>query len=62
MSLKVFGRAGFEAALNRGFELAEAAEAVLRENPGWQVVTPAYLRTNSGYELTKVQFQAFCLT
>jgi aromatic-L-amino-acid decarboxylase len=43
MSLKTFGRAGFEAALNRGFELAELAEAALRETPGWEVVTPAQM-------------------
>ncbi len=43
MSLKVFGRAGFEVALNRGFELAEAAEAALRDLPDWQVVTPAQM-------------------
>jgi len=43
MSLKVFGRAGFDQAVNRGFELAEAAEAVLRKTPGWEVVTPAQM-------------------
>ncbi len=43
MSLKVFGGAGFRAALNRGFELAEVAEAAVREQPGWQVVTPAQM-------------------
>jgi len=43
MSLKVFGRAGFEEAINRGFELAEVAEAALREAPGWDVVTPAQM-------------------
>jgi glutamate/tyrosine decarboxylase-like PLP-dependent enzyme len=43
MSLKVFGRSEFEAALNRGFELAEAAEAALRGTPDWEVVTPAQM-------------------
>ena len=43
MSLKVFGAAGFRAALNRGFELAETAEAVARGLPDWEVVTPAQL-------------------
>jgi aromatic-L-amino-acid decarboxylase len=43
MSLKVFGAAGFRAALNRGFELAETAEAAARELPDWEVVTPAQL-------------------
>lgn len=41
MSLKIFGREAFEAAINRGFELAEAAETALRDLPDWQVVTPA---------------------
>jgi aromatic-L-amino-acid decarboxylase len=43
MSLKVFGRSGFEQALNHGFKLAEVAEQVVRELPGWEVVTPAQL-------------------
>ena len=43
MSLKVFGRSALESALNRGFELAERAEAAVRELPGWQVVTPAQM-------------------
>jgi glutamate/tyrosine decarboxylase-like PLP-dependent enzyme len=41
MSLKVFGRRAFEEAVACGFALAEAAEAALRDLPGWQVVTPA---------------------
>jgi glutamate/tyrosine decarboxylase-like PLP-dependent enzyme len=32
-----------ESALNRGFEMAELAEAAVRELPGWQVVTPAQM-------------------
>lgn len=43
MSFQVFGRSGFEAAVNRGFELAETAERALRELPGWEVVTPAQM-------------------
>lgn len=43
MSLQVFGRSGFEAAVNRGFELAEVAETAVRELPGWEVVTPAQM-------------------
>jgi glutamate/tyrosine decarboxylase-like PLP-dependent enzyme len=43
MSLKTFGRAEVEAALNRGFDLAELAEAALRETPDWAVVTPAQM-------------------
>jgi aromatic-L-amino-acid decarboxylase len=43
MSLKVFGGAQFEAALNHGFQLAEEAEAAVRELPHWEVVTPAQM-------------------
>jgi glutamate/tyrosine decarboxylase-like PLP-dependent enzyme len=43
MSLQVFGRAGFEAAVNRGFELAETAERAVGELAGWEVVTPAQM-------------------
>jgi glutamate/tyrosine decarboxylase-like PLP-dependent enzyme len=43
MSLKVFGRSGFQAALDRGFELARVAEAAVRAQPGWEVVTPAQM-------------------
>jgi glutamate/tyrosine decarboxylase-like PLP-dependent enzyme len=43
MSLQVFGRSGFQEALNRGFELAEVAEAAIRELPNWKVVTPAQM-------------------
>lgn len=41
MSLQVFGLDHFAAAVERGFELAERAEAMLREEPVWRVVTPA---------------------
>ncbi len=43
MSLKVFGRKEFEAALHRGFELAEKAESTIRALPNWEVVTPAQM-------------------
>jgi aromatic-L-amino-acid decarboxylase len=43
MSLQVFGRSGFREALNRGFELAEIAEAAVRELSNWEVVTPAQM-------------------
>jgi glutamate/tyrosine decarboxylase-like PLP-dependent enzyme len=43
MSLKFFGRAAFSMAQQRGFELAELAEAIVGEMPGWQVVTPAQM-------------------
>jgi aromatic-L-amino-acid decarboxylase len=43
MSLQVFGAAAFEAALERGFELAEIAEAAVRALPEWEVVTPAQM-------------------
>ena len=43
MSLQVFGRERFAAAIEHGFSLAEQAEAALREMPGWEIVTPARL-------------------
>jgi glutamate/tyrosine decarboxylase-like PLP-dependent enzyme len=43
LSLTVFGLDAFRAAIERGIELAELAEALLRERPGWEVVTPAQL-------------------
>ncbi len=43
LSLKAFGAAAFGEALERGFELAELAEAVVGQLPGWEVVTPAQL-------------------
>jgi glutamate/tyrosine decarboxylase-like PLP-dependent enzyme len=43
MSLQVFGRSGFQEAVNRGFEMAEVAEAVVRELSNWEVVTPAQM-------------------
>jgi len=41
MSLQVFGRDGFEAAVARGFHLARVAEAEIRKREEWEVVTPA---------------------
>jgi aromatic-L-amino-acid decarboxylase len=43
MSLQVFGRSGFQEAVDRGFEMAEVAEAALRDLPDWEVVTPAQM-------------------
>jgi glutamate/tyrosine decarboxylase-like PLP-dependent enzyme len=43
MSLQVFGRSAFQEAVNRGFEMAEVAEATVRELPDWEVVTPAQM-------------------
>jgi aromatic-L-amino-acid decarboxylase len=43
MSLQVFGRSSFQEAINRGFELAEVAEAAVRELSDWEVVTPAQM-------------------
>jgi aromatic-L-amino-acid decarboxylase len=43
MSLKVFGQSRFREAVNRGFEMAEVAEAALRELSNWEVVTPAQM-------------------
>jgi glutamate/tyrosine decarboxylase-like PLP-dependent enzyme len=43
MSIQVFGLAAFRRAVARGVELAERAEAMLAEDPRWQVVSPARL-------------------
>ena len=43
MSLKVFGLTAFREAVARGFALAEYTEALLRESPQWEVVTPAQM-------------------
>jgi glutamate/tyrosine decarboxylase-like PLP-dependent enzyme len=43
MSLKVFGVDAFRRAITAGLELAELAEAELRNRPGWRIVTPAQL-------------------
>lgn len=41
MTIQVFGMDGLAAAVAWGFEQAERAEAILREQGGWRVVTPA---------------------
>ena len=43
MSLKVFGLAAVRAAIERGFELAELAESLLRSAGKWEIVTPAQM-------------------
>lgn len=43
MSIHYFGLDAFRAAMERGFELAEFAESVLRSMPGWEIVTPAQM-------------------
>jgi aromatic-L-amino-acid/L-tryptophan decarboxylase len=43
LSLRVFGLDAFRAAIARGIALAELAETLLRERPGWEIVTPAQL-------------------
>jgi aromatic-L-amino-acid/L-tryptophan decarboxylase len=41
--MRTFGLAAFRDAIDHGIALAEHAEALLRERPGWEVVTPAQL-------------------
>jgi aromatic-L-amino-acid/L-tryptophan decarboxylase len=43
LSIRVFGLAAFRAGVAHGIALAEHAERLLRERPGWEVVTPAQL-------------------
>jgi glutamate/tyrosine decarboxylase-like PLP-dependent enzyme len=43
MSVHYFGLDAFRAAMERGFELAEFAEAKLRAMPAWEIVTPAQM-------------------
>jgi aromatic-L-amino-acid decarboxylase len=43
MSVHYFGLDAFRAAMERGFQLAEFAEAKLRSIPGWEIVTPAQM-------------------
>jgi glutamate/tyrosine decarboxylase-like PLP-dependent enzyme len=43
MSLQIFGLDAFRKAVDRGFDLAEIAEAVLREADCWEVMTPAQM-------------------
>lgn len=43
MTVQVFGMDNLRRAVERGFELAETAEAILRESDRWQILTPARL-------------------
>jgi glutamate/tyrosine decarboxylase-like PLP-dependent enzyme len=43
LSLKYFGAAAFRQAIERGLELAEFTESILRESPDWEVLSPATL-------------------
>jgi len=43
MSIQYFGMDAFRAAVERGFVLAEFAQAKLRAMPDWEVVTPAQM-------------------
>jgi aromatic-L-amino-acid decarboxylase len=43
MSIRVFGVAAFRQAIEKGFELAEFAEEVIRKMNRWEVVTPAQM-------------------
>jgi len=41
LSMNTFGLAAFRAAVTRGFELAEFAEAELRRRPNFEILSPA---------------------
>jgi glutamate/tyrosine decarboxylase-like PLP-dependent enzyme len=41
LSIKTFGAAAFREAINRGFEMAEFAENILRQSGCWRIVAPA---------------------
>jgi aromatic-L-amino-acid/L-tryptophan decarboxylase len=43
MSLKAFGVDAFRQAISRGMAQARRTEALLRQNPHWQIITPATL-------------------
>jgi glutamate/tyrosine decarboxylase-like PLP-dependent enzyme len=43
LSIRVFGLAAFREAIVHGIALAEHAERLLRDRPGWEVVSPAQL-------------------
>ena len=43
MSLKVFGLGAMRSAIERGIQLAELAESLLRDSGRWEIVTPAQL-------------------
>jgi aromatic-L-amino-acid/L-tryptophan decarboxylase len=41
LSIKTFGAAAIREAINRGFEMAEFAESLLRQSDCWRVISPA---------------------
>jgi aromatic-L-amino-acid/L-tryptophan decarboxylase len=41
LTIKTFGSAAFREAINRGFEMAEFAENILRQSDCWRIVSPA---------------------
>jgi aromatic-L-amino-acid/L-tryptophan decarboxylase len=41
LSIKTFGAAAFREAINRGFEMAEFAEELLRQSDCWRIISPA---------------------
>jgi len=41
LSIKTFGAAAFREAINRGFEMAEFAESLLRQSGCWRITSPA---------------------
>jgi aromatic-L-amino-acid decarboxylase len=43
LSLRAFGLAEFRRAMDVGFDMAEHAERKLREDPRWEIVTPAQM-------------------
>jgi glutamate/tyrosine decarboxylase-like PLP-dependent enzyme len=43
MSIKTFGLTEFRKAISYNIDLAEAAEALLRKSPNWEVISPATL-------------------
>ena len=43
LSFKVFGVSAFREAIARGFDLAEVAEARLRQMPDWEIASPAQM-------------------
>ena len=43
MCLRVYGLAAFRGAIDHGITLAEEVERMLREDPAWEIVTPAQL-------------------
>jgi len=43
LSIKVFGLAAFREAVSRGIYLARFAEGLLREDPDWEIATPAQI-------------------